>query len=420
MEQITLYHRGTPVTRHPLFKGSFSIGSHPSNDLVLVGAGVAERQLVISRGEDGLWRARRASDDHGLSGSDLASGTRIAMGPFALEFDELEWREQIGQSTVAGPAPDRTTVCDDLGLAGVSPKIRLVKMEMRRFGPLRAPVLITGETGSGKELVARGIHRCSKRSDGPFIAVNCGALTGSLIEDTLFGHERGAFTGATSVHRGVFEQAQGGSLFLDEIGELPLAHQSALLRVLDDGKVKRIGRERDEAVDFRLIAATNRDIAEMVEKKRFRADLFHRVAALKVEISSLRDRPEDVEPLARCFLDQMAEELGERDLSPDAVEKLSAHDWAGNARELRNALYRAASLAGRRTIRSQDLDLVPTEKRRKRQPFRLDEVPDSSLEQLLEENDGNVTAAARKIGVPRTTLRDRLKKLGNPDVDQML
>jgi two-component system response regulator FlrC len=289
----------------------------------------------------------------------------------------------------------------------------LLRLELARLAPLRAPVLIHGETGTGKELAARALHDCSARR-GPFVAVNCGALTPTIVEDILFGHERGSFTGAATSHRGVFERARGGTLFLDEIGELPLPQQATLLRVLDDGRVCRIGAEQEHAVEVRLVAATNRDLGAAVERGELREDLYHRLAALRVETPALRDRPADIAPLARWFLDRIADEVGPRELTPGALELLAAHPWPGNARELRNALYRAAVSAAGATIRAGDLELDPPRRAPRRTAFRLDQLRDGRLEELLERHRGNVAAAARELGVARSTLRDRLKRLRQP------
>jgi DNA-binding NtrC family response regulator len=302
---------------------------------------------------------------------------------------------------------------DDLGIVGISTVTRLLRLEVARFARLLAPVLICGETGTGKELVARALHECSLRPRGPFVTVNCGALSESLLEDIFFGHERGAFTGAGDAHRGVFERANGGTLFLDEIGELPLAQQAALLRVLDDGRVRRLGSEREERVSVRVVAATNRDLPRMTVDGAFRLDLYHRLSALRILTPPLRDRPDDIEPLACHFLAAMAGEVGPRRLEEAALEKLRAHSLPGNARELRNALYRAAVTTAREAISVRDLDLEPppTATRRTRR-VRLSRLPDARIREVVALHPGNIAAAARELGVPRTTLRDRVHGCG--------
>jgi DNA-binding NtrC family response regulator len=230
------------------------------------------------------------------------------------------------------------------------------------------------------------------------------------VEDILFGHERGSFTGAAGSHRGVFERAAGGTLFLDEIGELPTAQQATLLRVLDDGRVCRIGGEREARVEFRLVAATNRDLGAAVERGTFREDLYHRLAALRIETPPLRDRPEDVEPLARLFLSDISDDVGPRRITTGALERLADHCWPGNARELRNALYRAAVGCAHGIITAGDLELEPPRRSPRPVAFRLGQLSDGRVAELLDRHRGNVAAAARELGVARSTLRDRLKR----------
>jgi DNA-binding NtrC family response regulator len=360
METITLYHQGVPVARQAL--------------------------------------------------SELEPGARLTVGPFTLEVDCEDPcdRRQSGHRPAERAAGARSP---DLGIVGGSSAMRLVRDEIARLARLRAPVLVTGETGTGKELAARALHSCSPRSSGPFVALNCGSLTQSLAEDILFGHERGAFTGAATASRGAFERAHRGTLFLDEIGELPLPQQAALLRVLDDGRVTRLGGETEEAVRVRLVAATNRDLDRAVATGGFRLDLYHRLAALRLEMPPLRDRPDDLAPLAQRFLEAMAGDVGIRELSRSALEKLGAHTWPGNARELRNALYRAAALSSRRVLTAADLDLEPTAGQVRPQHFRLEQVPDGRVEEIVAEHGGNVTAAARALGLPRSTVRDRVRRI---------
>jgi len=350
METITLYHQGLPVLRHAL--------------------------------------------------SDLEPGVRLTNGQFALELGNDEGGVQRRQ--------DRPP---DLGIVGESSSIRLVRDEIVRLARLRAPVLVTGETGTGKELAARALHACSPRADAPFVALNCGSLTETLAEDMLFGHDRGAFTGAGAAHRGAFERAHRGTLFLDEIGELPLPQQAMLLRVLDDGRVTRLGGQEEAVVDARVVAATNRDLEQDVRSGTFRLDLYHRLASLSVRMPPLRDRPDDLPALARRFLDAMADEVGRRELDRSALDALAEHAWPGNARELRNLLYRAAALSSKRVLAAADLGLEPIARQQRPRRFRLEEVPDGRVEQIVADHDGNVAAAARSLGVPRSTVRDRMRRI---------
>jgi DNA-binding NtrC family response regulator len=228
----------------------------------------------------------------------------------------------------------------------------------QRVAMTRAPILITGETGTGKEMMARYIHRFSAAGDAPFVAVNCAAIPEQMLESILFGHEKGAFTGAVSAQPGKFELANGGTLLLDEIGELPLGLQAKLLRVLQEQRVERLGGRREIALDVRIIAATNRDLQEEVAAGRFRADLMFRLDVLPLHISPLRERKEDVLPLARRFIRQYAPQEQQHDLlTAEACQALLAHDWPGNVRELENTLQRALVLRNGLFIQPRDLGL---------------------------------------------------------------
>jgi DNA-binding NtrC family response regulator len=408
MQAITLYHLGSPVVSRPLSRPELTIGPDPDDDLVLAGESVAEQRMTIVRNPDGEWRACvRGAGGEGAD-SALAPGTRVAMGRYAVELVTLS---RTGAGAPSGEG-ERRAGKDPAGaaLVGGSARMRLVRYEIARLGRLRAPVLVEGETGTGKELAASSLHAASGRAEGPFVAVNCAALASTLLEDVLFGHERGSFTGAGTSHRGVFERAGGGTLLFDEIGELPLSQQAALLRVLDTRRVSRIGSEREEEVDFRLVAATNRDLNRMVLSGAFRADLYHRLATLKLKMPPLRDRPEDVEPLARHFLAALEDEVGPKELAEDALAALAAHPWPGNARELRNVLYRAAAVSSGRVLAATDLELEAPRRALDVARFHLDEVPKARIREVMERHAGNVTAAAKELGVPRSTLRDHFRR----------
>lgn len=285
-----------------------------------------------------------------------------------------------------------------------------VMADVDRFAPLPWPALIQGETGVGKELVARALHDRSPRGAGPFVALNGGGLPGELIESELFGHERGAFTGAVQSHRGAFEQAHGGTLFLDEVAELPLNLQTRLLRVLETWHVRRVGSESARQIDVRLVCATHRDLRCMVREETFREDLFYRIHRLVIDVPALRNRVDDIGPLAKHFLSSMRDELGEKKLSSDAVRRLRLYSWPGNVRELRNTLELAAidcdgSIVG--------ADVVDSALRRLADPVSRP-APDT-LRRAIEAYGGNLSAAARALGMPRTTLRDRLKGAAGPD-----
>src|SRR5947209_8240095 len=233
------------------------------------------------------------------------------------------------------------------GIIAESPAMKEVLRVVGKVAPAKTTVLITGESGTGKELVARAIHELSPRNAGPFVAVNCGAIPDQLIESELFGHAKGAFTGAQTAKRGLFEEADGGTLLLDEIGELPLHLQPTLLRALQEGEIRRVGDARNITVDVRVLAATNRDLAQEVSQGKFREDLFYRLNVVAVKLPPLRERPEELSILAQRFIAQHALRLGipEKEISAEALALLQEWRWPGNVRELENALERALVLS---------------------------------------------------------------------------
>ena len=285
-----------------------------------------------------------------------------------------------------------------------------------RLAPSDAPVLITGESGTGKELVARRVHARSKRSSGPFVAVNCAAIPANLVSAELFGHEKGAFTGATRARPGRFRSAESGSIFLDEVGELPLEAQGQLLRVLQEAQVQVVGADRPVAIDVRVIAATNRDLAVEVEERRFREDLYFRLDVLRVDVPPLRERTEDIPLLADHFLAERAERPLR--LSEDALTQLKARRWRGNVRELRNVCERLALLSDGPVIMAEEL---PSGRIEPRATGWLDQLPEGLslfdvevqvIVHTLRRCGGNVSQAARILKVPRHILAYRIEKHG--------
>jgi DNA-binding NtrC family response regulator len=240
------------------------------------------------------------------------------------------------------PRRSEAAVASAHGLVGASPALHQVLRKIQLYGPTDAAVVITGETGTGKELVAKALHQASGRQRGPYIAVNCSAISDELLESELFGHEKGAFTGAVRSHRGRFERADGGTLFLDEIGDMPLRTQAKLLRALEGGRIERVGAETEKHVDVRVLAATNVPLEQAVGAGRFRADLYHRLCVLRIHLPALRERPDDISPLVEHFLQQFSSKYGRRihRLTPEALALLQSYQWPGNIRELRNVLER--------------------------------------------------------------------------------
>jgi Nif-specific regulatory protein len=310
-------------------------------------------------------------------------------------------------------------------IVGTSPVMGEVLRLMESAAGSTIAVLIEGETGTGKELVARGIHRASPRADGPFIAVNCAALPEALLESELFGHRKGSFTGATHDHRGLFEAAGGGTILLDEIGEMPLPMQAKLLRVLQDGEIVPVGDTRPRRIDVRILSATNRDLGQTVRDQTFRQDLYYRLAAFPIRVPPLRDRREDVTLLAHHLLRAAVERQGRRidGIEPDAMDALVAFDWPGNVRELQNEMERAATLA-------RDGDRIglghlsaklrrPTRNRMTHLP--LDDRPlrevraefeARHISGVLSRHAGNVTHAAQVLGLSRAMLQRKMKDYG--------
>ncbi len=291
------------------------------------------------------------------------------------------------------------------------PVMREVVELARKVAPTNATVLLTGESGTGKEVLARCIHANSRRAHATFLALNCAALAPTLIESALFGHEKGAFTGAVAQHQGVFERAHGGTLFLDEVAELDAASQAKLLRVLQDRTFERLGGTRTIQVDVRLIAATNRDLKKLVEEGKFREDLYYRLSAFPLEIPPLRQRPADILPLARHFLARAARALGKQplELEEDAAKALLAYSWPGNVRELENMMERVAILCEDR-VRAADLPLPVSEARER--PVRWKEIEKEAILEALRRNGGNRTRAAQELGISLRTLQYRLKEYG--------
>ncbi len=310
-------------------------------------------------------------------------------------------------------------------LVGVSSQMQEVFSLLRQVGPTSATVLITGESGTGKELVARAIHRLSPRASGPFIAVNCAALPDSLIESELFGHEKGAFTGAIERRRGCFELADGGTLLLDEIGDMPLPTQATLLRVLEDHRVRRLGGSREIQIDVRVLASTNRDLSGSIRENRFREDLYFRLNVFHVDLPPLRERPEDIEALCDAMVPQMNQRHGCKVTGFEAVamNTLLAHRWPGNARELRNALERAVILAGEGAIRTEHLPRFGAAGMEAGIQSGLDSVTlpvgtrveqgeRALIELTLRHTKGNRTRAAAILGVSVKTLFNKLRDYG--------
>ena len=313
-------------------------------------------------------------------------------------------------------------------IVGESDGIWKILRSIDLVAPTDSTVLILGETGTGKELVARAIHKNSQRHNGPFVRVNCAALSESLLESELFGHEHGAFTGATQQRIGRFELANGGTIFLDEIGEMPITAQSRLLRVLQEQELERVGSSKTIHIDTRVLAATNRNLLEMVDEGRFREDLYYRLNVFPVSMPPLRERPGDIPTLVRFFLLKLARRLGKQiNIIPESVyDSLREYHWPGNVRELENVVERAMILTMGDALTLPD-GVIPT--RRKKEPqvtqmLALDEVERQHIQAVLNHTQGVIAGprgAAKILDINANTLRSRMEKLGikveRPDVD---
>ena len=296
-------------------------------------------------------------------------------------------------------------------LLGQSTAMQRIFKAIETVGPTDATVLVAGESGTGKELVARAVHAASPRRFHPLVVIHCGALTETLLESELFGHERGAFTGAQYRKKGKFEIAEGGTVFLDEIGDISLKTQTDLLRVLQEHEITRVGGNQPISVDFRCVAATNRDLEKLVEEGRFRPDLYYRLNVFRIELPPLRSRREDIPLLADHFLRHFSQAMNKRvtRLTPEAMQLLQDYDWPGNVRELENAVERAMVVAQEPELRAEDFPL----KQRHTEPARtLEEIERAYILRVLEECGQNQTKAASVLDIDRVTLYNKLKRYG--------
>jgi len=303
-------------------------------------------------------------------------------------------------------------------IVGSSAAMRRVYDQIERVKDSDISVFISGESGTGKELVARAIHYGSRRASGPFVDVNCAAIPESLQESELFGHEKGAFTGAVAAYAGRFEQAQGGTIFLDEVGEMSPSTQARLLRVLQERTLQRIGGTRRIELDVRVISASNTDLEEAVREGRFRQDLYYRLVVFPIQLPPLRERREDIPLLVEHFLEKHAADAGRRvrRVHPDALRRLLAHDWPGNVRELENVIHRALLVCDGEEIAPDDLPpelgRLATAPAAEEVPMSLEELERWAIERAVAACGGNLSEAARRLGIGRSTLYRKMQQYG--------
>lgn len=375
-----------------------SIGSGGQADWTLADAAISGLHCRLEAGAEGLLVA----DLESKNGTFVGSG-RIREALIGAEGGVF----MIGRTSVQVERRAEVSAGNDLGLIGSSQAIQTVRAKIRRFAPLRGPVLVVGESGTGKDVVARALHTESRRL-GSYFPLNVAALADSLLDAELFGHTRGAFTGAATARTGLFEMASGGTLFLDEIADLSAAGQAKLLRVVEEGKVRAVGSSDLRRVDARLVSATCAPLLERISQGAFREDLYHRLSMLVIELPPLRRRSKDIPALCEHYLKRIGEEVGRKYLLPATLSVLKSAPWPGNVRQLFGTLYRAAALCPGDTLEPAHLQLGPG------MSSARPRLSAAKALQLLDSH-GSISAAARAAGVPRTTFRsvmerDRIKR----------
>src|SRR5215813_10032555 len=336
-----------------------------------------------------------------LDPDEIAHLVKKALAHRRAEKENAQLRETVAEATRPGD------------LVGQSPAMRKVYDAVQTVGPTDANVLITGESGTGKELVVRAIHAASLRRFHPLVAIHCGALTETLLESELFGHEKGAFTGAQYRKKGKFEIAEGGTVFLDEIGDISLKTQTDLLRVLQEREIVRVGGNQTIKVDFRIVAATNKDLEKLIEEGKFRPDLYYRLNVFHIELPALRDRREDIPWLVNHFVKKFSLQMNKKitRVAPDAMNLLQQQPWTGNVRELENAVERAMVVAQEPEIRESDF-VFKTSPVPNGLAKSLEEVERAHILKTLENCSWNQTRAAEILNIDRVTLHHKLKRYG--------
>ena len=416
MARLILHRGDTPLVEFPLRGAQVRVGRSDACDLVVPSPDVSRTHCLLSRSGRGWSLVDRSRHGTKIDGrparieTPLHDGDQIQVGQYRLLFRDNATSPEPTQTDVQLPVDQRR-----FGeMVACSERMCAVFASLQRMAQHKAPVLLVGESGTGKELAARGLHEEGSRRGGPFVAVNCGAISPTLVESELFGHVKGAFTGADARRLGAFQKAHKGTLFLDEIGEMPLDAQAKLLRCLESGEVRPVGSDSCTTPDVRVVAATNRPLHEDMERGTFRADLFFRLAVLVIRLPALRECPEDLP----CIAESICTHLGDGvQIRPDAMACLQAHPFPGNYRELRNVLTRAVVMGGP-VITPSSLVLTPWEAAEEGPTgkARVQSLERGMLTDSLRRNKGNRSAVARELGMPRSTLHYKLHRhgLGRP------
>lgn len=411
MPALLFYRDNQEVLRFPLAGPSFRIGRHSSNDLTLPDEEISRFHLSLERREEGYWVVDQSKNGTYLNAcrvtsSSLKDKDEMQVGRWRLVYtSDVNGGEK--ETVVQKKAQSTQAFCGIIGQS--APMLRVFSM-IEKVAPTTMTVLVMGETGSGKELVARAIHELSPRARRSFIPLNCGAISPQLIESELFGHERGAFTGALSRHPGAFEQARGGTLVLDEIGELPLELQPKLLRVLEEKRFRRVGGTEEIEADVRIVAATHRNLENLAHQGKFREDLYFRLFSVPITIPPLRERFSDILLLAHAFLDSLQAGVAKesrRCLSGEAEKRLVDYPWRGNVRELKNVITRSllfakgnSLLADEILFLSEGVEVKPS----------LENIERNAIVSALKQNDWNKTHAAEALGIAKSTLFNKIKE----------
>lgn len=402
---------GPDAGREQIFEeGSVTIGTRLESDLALSDRAVSRSHAVLELVREGF-RLRDEASSNGtqvdgvrVNEAFLRDGSIITVGRTRIRFTSADTELE------APPSPLERFH----GIIGRSAPMRQLFSVMARLAPTAVSVLVAGESGTGKEMVARALHAASPRAGSPLVVFDCANTDREFIRSELFGHDAGAFTGAGAAREGAFERADGGTVFLDELGELPLDLQPRLLRVLQERRVTRLGGAKERKVDVRVVSATNRDLPAMVARGQFREDLYYRMAQIVIRVPALRERREDVAALAEAFLSEVAPR---KKFSAATLQRLAAQAWPGNVRELRNCVEVSAALAAGEEVHPGDLqltdDAATTEAPAAPQGVSsLDDVEKRAVETTLRTCEGNISKTARALGITRPTLRAKLRKFG--------